>query len=227
MQSFSIRVSDAEERAFRCGADDTILSGALRSGIGFAYECNSGGCGSYQFELLDGELTELQLDAPGLSPCARQRGKRLACQSVPASDCAIRVSLSQARIPAIAPQRQTLTFATARPLAPALSDRRIYLFYGGRGPQDICLPEILSADALLSQRVAVHTAISDDNAPCADQWTGEGGFVHDLVRKNLGAQISTFDYYFCGPPAMTEVVHRMLLIDYKVPANRLYFDRFY
>jgi toluene monooxygenase electron transfer component len=111
--------------------------------------------------------------------------------------------------------------------APELSDRRIHLFYGGRGPQDICLPEFLSADPLLADRVTVHTAISDSNARGADQWSGERCLVHELARKVLGPQIPTFDYYFCGPPAMTDAAHRMLVIDYKVPAAQLHFDRFF
>ena len=341
MQSFSIRISGPEEKPFRCGADDTVLSGALRSGIGLAYECNSGGCGSCQFELLDGELKDLWPDAPGLSPRARQRGKRLACQSVPLSDCTIRAQLAKTPIPAVAPRRQALTFASARPLtpdmsefsfrssgpaeflpgqyamlglpaleslraysmcnlpnaagewnfivkrvaggkgtgvlfdalkpgdtvsvdtpygnsylrtdngrdivciaggsglspvlsilraavrAPELSGRAIHLFYGGRGPQDVCVPHIFDADQLLRERVVLHTAISDTAAPGADQWSGERGFIHELVRKTLGAEIPAFDFYFCGPPPMTDAVHRMLLLDYKVPAGQLHFDRFF
>ena len=341
MKSFSVRVSGAEDKAFRCDADDTVLSAALRAGIGFPYECNSGGCGTCQFELLEGDLAELWPEAPGLSPRARGRGKRLACQSVPGSDCTIKVALNDEMAPAIAPRRQMLAFVGSRPLtddmaefsfrsngpaeflpgqfatirlgnvqghraysmsnlpnaagewhfvvkrvpggkgtsvlfdalapgdevsvdgpygnsylrtangrdivciaggsglspvlsilraavrAPGLSDRRIQLFYGGRGPRDICVPEILAADPLLRERVVLHTAISDDNAPGAAEWAGERGFVHELVRKTLGEQIPQFDYYFCGPPPMTDAVHRMLLLDYKVPARQLHFDRFF
>ena len=341
MKSFSIRIASAEDTTFRCAAEDTILSAALRQGIGFPYECNSGGCGSCQFELIEGELNERWPDAPGLSPRARGRGKRLACQSVPSSDCTIKVALNAELAPAIVPQRRTLAFVSARRLtadmsefcfssdgpaeflpgqfatislpgvegpraysmsnlpnasgewsfvikrvpggkgtallfdalargeelcvdapygnsylrtgngrdivciaggsglspvlsilrgavrAPELSERRIHLFYGGRGPQDICVPEILAADRLLSGRVELHTAISDDNAPGAAEWSGERGFVHELVRKTLGEQIPQFDYYFCGPPPMTDAVHRMLLLDHKVPAKQLHFDRFF
>ena len=341
MQAYSIHVPSAEGMAFRCGADDTILSGALRSGIGFPYECNSGGCGSCQFELLEGDLMDLWPDSPGISARAKQRGRRLACQSVPAGDCAIRVSLNRENAPPVVPRRRTLTLASARPLtadmsefsfhsdvgadflpgqyammslpgvkglraysmsnlpnpsgewrfivkrvpggkgtallfdtlkpgrtlsidapygnsylrtsngrdivciaggsgllpvlsvlqaavrAPELSGRQIHLFYGGRGPEDICVWDIVSSDPLLHARVTLHTAISDDRAPGAEQWTGARGFVHELVRATLAADILAFDYYFCGPPAMTDAVHRMLLLDYKVPAEQFYFDRFF
>jgi NAD(P)H-flavin reductase/ferredoxin len=341
MTSFSIKVSGAEDAVFSCEAGDTVLSSALRGGVGFPYECNSGGCGSCQFELLEGETDEQWPDAPGLSPRARERGRRLACQCVPTGDCTIKVSLNQQMAPAIAPRRQVLTFLAAHPVTadmsefsfrstgsaeflpgqfasmelpgvdgsrgysmsnlsnseglwnfvikrvpggkatgvlfdslkpgdevaidapygnsylrtdngrdivcvaggsglspvlsilrgavqvPELSDRRLLLFYGGRGPQDICVPQIVNADPQLAARVTVHTAISDEDAPGANEWSGERGFVHELVRKTLGEQIPEFDYYFCGPPPMTDAVHRMLLLDYKLPNKQLHFDRFF
>lgn len=341
MKGFSIQISGREEQAIHCENNDTILSGALRSGAGFPYECNSGGCGSCQFELLEGELRELWAEAPGLSSRARERGRRLACQSIPATDCKIKVSLTDEMVPVITPKRQVLSFVAARSLTPdmseftfrgrgaseflpgqfamfvlpgveglraysmsnlaneeglwsfvvkrvpegqgtgvlfdtlkpgdevpvdgpygnsylrtcngrdivciaggsglspvlsilrgavrepELSDRRLILFYGGRGPRDMCLSEILDSDPSLSERVVLHTAISDEEAPGADQWTGERGFVHELVRKTLGEHIPEFDYYFCGPPPMTDAVHRMLLLDYKAPAGQLHFDRFF
>lgn len=341
MKDFSIQIAGAEQESFRCDANDTILRGALRSGAGFPYECNSGGCGSCQFELVEGELEELWPDAPGIGSRARERGRRLACQCIPASDCVIKISLSEDSVPAIAPQRQSMSFGGARKLThdmsefsfranaaarflpgqfgmfdlpgvegtraysmsnlaneeglwnfvvkrvpggegtavlfdslkpgdqvsidgpygnsylrtgngrdivciaggsglspvlsilrgavrePQLSDRRLWLFYGGRGPGDMCVSEIMAADPLLRDRVMVHTAISDENAEGAGDWAGERGFVHELVQKTLGDEIPEFDYYFCGPPPMTDAVHRMLLLDYKVPAVQLHFDRFF
>ncbi|WP_321390627.1 2Fe-2S iron-sulfur cluster-binding protein [Emcibacter sp.] len=341
MKSFSIQVSGAEDQAFRCDEDDTILGGALRNGNGFPYECNSGGCGSCQFELIDGEVDELWSDAPGLSPRARERGRRLACQCVPKTDLTIKASFRDEYVPAVMPKRQKLALvgltrltsdmsefsfkaeqgaeflpgqfamlglpgveglraysmsnlpndeglwnfvikrvpggkgtaflfdtlkagdeisldgpygnsylrtgngrdivcvAGGSGLSPVLSilrgavqaselnDRRLLLFYGGRGPQDICVSDIIAADPLLSERVELHTAISDDEAPGARDWTGERGFVHELVKNTLGEDIKGFDYYFCGPPPMTDAVQRLLLLEYKVPSKQMYFDRFY
>lgn len=75
-------------------AGDTILTSALRSGIAFPYECVSGGCGACKFELIDGAVSVLWPEAPGLSPRDRQKGNRhLACQCTPATDICIRVHL--------------------------------------------------------------------------------------------------------------------------------------
>lgn len=71
---------------------DTLLSAALRSEIGFPYECNSGGCGACKFELIEGEVEELWPKAPGLSIRDRRKGKLLACQCKPTSDLEISIS---------------------------------------------------------------------------------------------------------------------------------------
>ena len=59
---------------------DTILRAALRAGLGYSYECNSGGCGGCKFELVTGEIATLWQAAPGLSERDRKRGRHLACQ---------------------------------------------------------------------------------------------------------------------------------------------------
>ena len=38
---------------------DSILRAGLAAGLGLSYECNSGGCGSCKFELIEGEVEEL------------------------------------------------------------------------------------------------------------------------------------------------------------------------
>jgi len=63
---------------------DTLLRSALRHGVAMPYECNSGGCGSCKFELLEGELEDLWPDAPGLSARDKRKGRKLACQCRPA-----------------------------------------------------------------------------------------------------------------------------------------------
>ena len=47
---------DGLDQTISCAAGDTILRAALRAGLGFPYECNSGGCGSCKFELVDGTI---------------------------------------------------------------------------------------------------------------------------------------------------------------------------
>ena len=77
---------------FRCGPGQTLLSAALAAGIDLPYECASGSCGGCRARLIDGAVTALWADAPGLSERDRRKGDRiLCCQSVAQGDCVIQV----------------------------------------------------------------------------------------------------------------------------------------
>lgn len=338
MQKHSIRLAGCDQ-TISCEQPDTVLRAALRGGIGFPYECSSGGCGSCAFELLAGELTELWPTAPGLSPRARERGRRLACQSVPTSDCSINVRVKAEYAPPVAPRRHVATLVRARPLThdisefqfrtdapaeflpgqyalmdvpgvagsrgysmsnlanaygdwhfiikrvpggsatnilfeqlrpgvqigldgpygmsylradsardivciaggsgispvisilraavrePRLAGRSLSLFYGGRTPRDICSTGLIGEDPVLLKRVTCHEAISDPT--CTDTWNGSRGFIHEVVKSKVGDRMRDLEFYFCGPPPMTDAMQRMLIVDHKVPAAQLHFDRFF
>lgn len=85
--------------------DDTVLRAALRAGVGFPYECSSGGCGSCKFELIEGELENLWSSAPGLSERDRRKKRFLACQCRPKSDLRIKVRVGTEYMPPIRPKR--------------------------------------------------------------------------------------------------------------------------
>lgn len=86
--------------------EDTILRAALRSGVGYSYECNSGGCGGCKFELVEGEIENLWEDAPGLTARDRARGRHLACQCRARGDIKIKATTSPEYKPIIPPIRQ-------------------------------------------------------------------------------------------------------------------------
>lgn len=104
-------------------------------------------------------------------------------------------------------------------------DRRLSLFYGGRRPADLCVPAMIDRDPEMVGRVECVTAISDGKY--AGEWNGERGFIHEVVRRHLDrdGDPAGNDYYFCGPPVMTEAVQRMLL-DLHVPMDQTFHDRF-
>lgn len=103
-----VRIAGSELQ-FVCESGDTVLRSALRNGIGFPYECNSGGCGTCVFETESGAVRELWAEAPGLSAAARAAGKRLACQAVPTSDLVIRCSPRDEFVPLKRPVRRQVT----------------------------------------------------------------------------------------------------------------------
>lgn len=78
---------------FDCPDGDTILRAALRSGLGFPYECNVGSCGNCRFELVEGEVRHERVDAPAWTERDKQRKRWLGCQSKALGDCRIKVGL--------------------------------------------------------------------------------------------------------------------------------------
>ena len=88
---------------------DTVLQGALRAGIGFPYECSSGGCGSCKFELLEGEVENLWPEAAGLSERDRRKHKLLACQCRPKTELKIKLNTSSEYQLPVLPKRRRVT----------------------------------------------------------------------------------------------------------------------
>lgn len=337
-----IRIStDPEQSEFDQLGKDTVLRAALRAGLGFPYECNSGGCGSCKFELLDGEVEDLWPQAPGLNERDRRKGKHLACQCVAMTDLRIKVRTTPECVPSITPKRLSAKFtgvyaithdisefrfmsegcadflagqyamlaipgvitpraysmsnlgneqgewhfqirrvvngaATAKlfshlqvgeeieidgpygiahlrtevprdivcvaggsGLAPMVSiargaaqsgmlkSRQIHFFYGGRTPRDICGEAFLCELPGFGDRIHFHPVVSLPGDEAGAQWVGETGYVHELVRRVLGDALPSYEFYFAGPPPMTQTLQEMLMVGYRVPFEQIHFDRFY
>ena len=332
---------DPEQSDFDQLGEDTVLRAALRAGLGFPYECNSGGCGSCKFELLDGEVKDLWPQAPGLTERDRRKGKHLACQCVAMTDLRIKVRPSPECVPPIRPKRLRATFtgmhaithditefrflseggadflagqyamlaipgvstpraysmsnlgnvqgewhfqirrvgngaatgklfnhlqvgeeieidgpygiaylrtevlrdivcvAGGSGLAPMVSiargaaqsgllkTRQLHFFYGGRTPRDICGETFLRELPGFGDRIHFHPVVSLPGDEAGAHWGGETGFVHELVRRVLGDALPSFEFYFAGPPPMTQTLQEMLMVGYRVPFEQIHFDRFF
>ncbi|WP_038854801.1 2Fe-2S iron-sulfur cluster-binding protein [Bordetella trematum] len=90
---------------FPCAGGDTMLRAALRAGIALPYECSVGGCGTCKIEVQEGSAVMARSDFAGLSDRDRGKGRLLACQAVPDSDCTIKARLDPACEPRIRPCR--------------------------------------------------------------------------------------------------------------------------
>jgi toluene monooxygenase electron transfer component len=78
---------------FDCPEDEVLLRAALRSGLGFPYECNVGGCGNCRFELLEGEVEHEWDSPPAWGERDLKRNRWLGCQARALSDCRIKLRL--------------------------------------------------------------------------------------------------------------------------------------
>ena len=118
--------------------------------------------------------------------------------------------------------------AIARGMAktPALADRRLSVFYGGRRPRDMCGEDMLRALTALAGRCTYIPVISCPDDDASRSWTGRRGFVHEAVAEALAQPLGEYEFYFAGPPPMTLAVQRMLM-NAKVPMNQMHFDQFF
>lgn len=87
--SFTVTVADLDQSA-PAEPGDTVLSALLDHGIGFAYSCQAGNCGTCKCELISGEILELEYSEHALSSAERLRNIVLACRAQVWSDVVVR-----------------------------------------------------------------------------------------------------------------------------------------
>jgi len=86
--TFSITVQPSGHR-FDVDDQETVLSGALRAGIGLPYGCKNGACGSCKGKILEGRAHHHAHQPHALSAEEEERGFALFCSAHPDSDLVI------------------------------------------------------------------------------------------------------------------------------------------
>jgi CDP-4-dehydro-6-deoxyglucose reductase/ferredoxin-NAD(P)+ reductase (naphthalene dioxygenase ferredoxin-specific) len=69
---------------------ETVLAALLRNGVGFAYSCEAGNCGTCKCEYVAGEIFELEYSEHALAAAERARNLILACRTQVWGDVEIR-----------------------------------------------------------------------------------------------------------------------------------------
>ncbi len=119
-----------------------------------------------------------------------------------------------------------ISIARGMAAEPNLAKRSLLFFYGGRGPEDICGEEMLATLPGYRERIQFIPVISMPELDIAKKWSGAVGLVHEQVLATIGDRMAAFEYYFAGPPPMTQAVQAMLVRN-KVPFEQLHYDSFY
>ncbi|PWR17519.1 2Fe-2S iron-sulfur cluster-binding protein [Zavarzinia aquatilis] len=132
--------------------------------------------------------------------------------------------------------RPVVCIAGGSGLAPMISiaralgadpERQVDFFYGGRTAADVCGADHLSALPGWQRGLRFHPVVSSPDDPLSAGWTGETGFVHEVVARGIGDRLADSEIYFAGPPPMAEALQRLLMIELKVPFGQIHFDRFF
>ena len=87
--SLTVTVADLNQSA-PAEEGQTVLDALLAHGIGFAYSCQAGNCGTCRCELVSGDIMELEYSEHALSAAERSRGIVLACRSQVWGDVVVR-----------------------------------------------------------------------------------------------------------------------------------------
>lgn len=172
--------------------EDCLLRGALRAGLPFPYECSVGGCGTCRFDLVDGGMHTLWAEAPGLSARERQRGRRLACQSVPQGDCTIRLRLGDGPAAPVAARRHIAELVARRRITADLAEFTLRL------PQP--------AAFLPGQYALFHLpGVTGARAYSMSNASGAGGEWRFIVRRVPGGAGSTTLFDDLAPGRRIEI----------------------
>ena len=101
--------------------------------------------------------------------------------------------------------------------------RPMTLYWGGRRPRDLyqsSLPEQWARERAHFRYIPV---VSD--ALAEDHWNGRGGFVHQAVMQDL-PDLSQYQIYACGTPAMVDAARRDFTALCKLPEAEFFADAF-
>jgi CDP-4-dehydro-6-deoxyglucose reductase len=101
--------------------------------------------------------------------------------------------------------------------------RQMVLYWGGRRPADIYLPEIAAKWQQDHDNFSFIPVISD--ALAEDAWTGRTGFVHRAVMEDF-PDLSGYQVYACGAPIVVESAHRDFTAHCQLPDDEFYSDAF-
>ncbi len=126
-------------QTFMCGADETILDGALRQGVELLYGCRHGRCSTCKYLVEDGVVDLGEVTAYSLPDNEQDAGWALLCRARPLSDVLIRDHrLPDARaLPVLTPTSCEAEVAGVTQLTPELWELAVALpapltFYAGQ-----------------------------------------------------------------------------------------------
>jgi CDP-4-dehydro-6-deoxyglucose reductase len=100
--------------------------------------------------------------------------------------------------------------------------REITIYWGAKSREDLYMPELPEAWSKEYPHIKFIPVLSD--ALPQDNWQGRTGLVHQAVLDDI-ADLSAYEVYCCGAPAMVEVAH-VSFLQAGLPEHAFYSDAF-
>ena len=102
-------------------------------------------------------------------------------------------------------------------------DRPVVLYWGARARKDLYLPDLPARWQAGHPNFSFVPVISDPLPE--DAWPGRTGLVHQAVLDDF-ADLSGYQVYACGAPAMTDVAKQTFVEQRGLPEDEFYCDAF-
>lgn len=103
------------------------------------------------------------------------------------------------------------------------SKRPMHVYWGGRGPADLYLLPLAEQWATQHAHVTFTAALSD--SPNDEGWEGRNGLVHEVAMTDR-PDLSGYQAYVCGSPAMVSAARRDFLARCHLPQEEFFADSF-
>lgn len=100
--------------------------------------------------------------------------------------------------------------------------REVTIYWGARAREDLYMPELPQAWAEAHSNIKFVPVLSDTSP--SDNWQGRTGLVHQAVLDDF-KELSAFEVYCCGAPAMVEVAH-ISFLQAALPEDAFFSDAF-
>jgi len=102
-------------------------------------------------------------------------------------------------------------------------DRPMVLYWGARAKKDLYLPDLPGRWQQAHPLFTFIPVLSDPRPD--DDWPGRTGFVHRAVMEDF-PDLSGYQVYACGAPAMIDAARRDFTSQCKLPENEFFADSF-
>ncbi len=103
------------------------------------------------------------------------------------------------------------------------SQRRLHLFWGARTREELYQRQLAEQWAAEHTNIQFTPVLSD--SPVDEGWPGRRGLVHEAVLAEY-EDLSGFQAYVCGSPAMIEATRRDFIARGRLPENEFFADAF-
>jgi NAD(P)H-flavin reductase/ferredoxin len=102
------------------------------------------------------------------------------------------------------------------------SKNKVYVFFGVRTMRDVFFLDELAA----YPKADITVALSEEDPPANTRLRFERGLVHEVAKRAMAGKYQDVRAYLAGPPPAVDAAIRVLLLDARLTADNIRYDKF-